>query len=73
VARRVLELAASKDAAVIEAARALAGIVLANDELRLARRILEGGPFVVVNAVELAERVLAVSLGALPDERTGAR
>jgi hypothetical protein len=73
VARRVLELAASRDAEVVEAARALAEIVLASDELRLARRIVEGGPFVVVNAVELAERVLAVSLAALPDERTGAQ
>jgi hypothetical protein len=44
VARRVLELAASKDAAVFEAARALAAIVLAGDEVRLARQALEGGP-----------------------------
>ena len=73
VARRVLELTASRDPKVGEVARTLAQIVLASDELRLARRIVEGGPFVVVNAVELAERVLAVSLAALPAERTGSR
>ena len=61
VARRVLELAASKDAGVVEAARALAAIVLAGDEVRLARKVVEGGTFAVVHAVELAELVLARS------------
>ena len=61
VARRVLELAASKDAGVLEAARALAAIVLASDDVRLARKVVEGGTFAVVHAVELAELVLARS------------
>jgi hypothetical protein len=69
VARRVLELAASKDPAVVEAALTLAAIVLAGDEVRLANKIVEGGTFAVMHAVELAELVLtrSAALG-----RTGA-
>jgi hypothetical protein len=42
-----------------QAMRALASIVLASDEVRLAREVLEGGRFAAVKAVELAERLLA--------------
>ncbi|HLK36680.1 MAG TPA: hypothetical protein VKU41_07995 [Polyangiaceae bacterium] len=58
MARRVLELAASKDAAVIEAARELAAIVLGREEVRLARRVLEGGPLAVARALDLAEMLI---------------
>jgi hypothetical protein len=61
VARRVLELAASRDPEVVDAAQALAAIVLAREEVRLARQIVDGGPLVVVHAVELAERIFACS------------
>jgi hypothetical protein len=39
--------------------RQLAVVVLAADEVRLAREVLEGGRVAVVRAVELAERLLA--------------
>jgi hypothetical protein len=39
--------------------RQLALVVLAADEVRLAREVLEGGRFALVKAVELAERLLA--------------
>jgi len=58
VARRVLELAASRDPAVHEAARELAAIVLGRDEVRLARRVLEGGPLAAARGVELAEMLV---------------
>jgi hypothetical protein len=44
--------------------RALASIVLAADEVRLAREVLEGGRFAAVKAVELAERLLAAEAPA---------
>jgi hypothetical protein len=70
VARRVLELAASRDPAVLEAARELAAIVLGRDEVRLARRVLEGGPFAVARAVDLAELVACVA-SSLPRRANG--
>ena len=60
--RRVLQLAARHDPEAAEemtfAMRALASTVLATDEVRLAREVLEGGRFAAVKAVELAERLL---------------
>jgi hypothetical protein len=58
VARRVLELAAARDPGMVEAARALAAMVLAGEDVRLARKIAEGGRLTITHAVELAERVL---------------
>jgi len=61
--RRVLRLAARHDLAEAGelhlAMRQLAVVVLAADEVRLAREVLEGGRFAIVKAVELAERLLA--------------
>jgi hypothetical protein len=46
---------------VLEAAQELAGIVLARDEVRLAQKVVQGGRFAVVHAVELAQRILSLS------------
>jgi hypothetical protein len=59
VAQRVLELATRRDPEVLEAARALASIVLAGDDVRLAEKIIEGGRFTAIHAVQLAERMLS--------------
>jgi hypothetical protein len=60
--RRVLHLAARHNPAEAGelhlAMRQLAVVVLAADEVRLAREVLEGGRFAIVKAVELAERLL---------------
>jgi hypothetical protein len=68
--RRVLDLAARHDPAtadeMMRAMRALASTVLAADEVRLAREVLEGGRFAGVKAVELAERLLPSVAGTIP-------
>jgi hypothetical protein len=43
-----------------------ASTVLAADEVRLAREVLEGGRFAGVKAVELAERLLPSVAGTIP-------
>jgi len=68
----VLELTARRDPEVLDAARGLAAIVLAGDEVRLARKIGEGGRLAIAHAVELAERLLASSSGKASPERTRA-
>jgi hypothetical protein len=59
IARRVLELASHRDpetaAEMGRTMRALASIVLASAEVRLAAEVLKGGRFAAVKAVELAE------------------
>ncbi|MGA7121461.1 MAG: hypothetical protein WBY94_15255 [Polyangiaceae bacterium] len=52
--------------------RALASTVLAADEVRLAREVLEGGRFAGVKAVELAERLLTSSARTIPMDGAGA-
>jgi hypothetical protein len=44
IARRVLELAALRDPEVPDAARGLAAIVLAGDDVQLAQKVAEGRP-----------------------------
>jgi hypothetical protein len=59
---------------MVRAMRALASIVLAADEVRLAREVLEGGRFAAVKAVELAERFLSAegtSEARPPSARSG--
>ena len=63
VARRVLELASRRDPETAvemgRTMRALASVVLASAEVRLAADVLKGGRFAAVKAVELAELLLA--------------
>jgi hypothetical protein len=72
--RRVLDFAARHDPAtadeMMRAMRALASTVLAADEVRLAREVLEGGRFAAVKAVELAERLLTPAARTIPMDAT---
>jgi hypothetical protein len=66
----VLELAARRDPEVLDAARGLAALVLAGDDVRLAQKVAEGGRWAIVHAVELAERMLSgVHDNAVPRPR----
>jgi hypothetical protein len=68
--RWVLQLAArhkpEEAAEMTRAMRALASMVLAADEVRLALEVLKGGRFAAVKAVELAERLFAAEAAQTP-------